>query len=184
MKLNLPLILLIIALIYFVLNSFRFEKISDFRQKVIPVYCLVMFFSFMHWNLKNTIIALILVLCSVLIAYFQFRYAEIKGTNKHDKHGRPIALIKKNWPYLLGWVMIFLLGLISQYSLTNTLNSQTIIQDLGKEVNSELFGWTVFSSSNPWCIWLLSGVSSLLYTRFLIKKDKHIKKALGKKPFS
>ncbi|KEP88515.1 hypothetical protein X279_00965 [Oenococcus oeni IOEB_0501] len=181
MKLNALFILVLFWAIFRVTSkSLKFEKLTRFTSVVIPIYSMIMFIVTMIWNLKNFIVLLFLFIVSIFIAIFQVSKVEFKETTELDKHDRPVVYIRKGYPYLLGWIIIILVG-IGCSALFESLTASSIFKEIFSEIKGELLVYSTFSQQKNWYIWLLSGTTSFLYTEFLKRKNPLIKEALQKK---
>ena len=96
-----------------------------------------------------------------------------------DKHDRPVVYIRKGYPYLLGWIIIILVG-IGCSALFESLTASSIFKEIFSEIKGELLVYSTFTQQKNWYIWLLSGTTSFLYTEFLKRKNPLIKEALQK----
>lgn len=163
------------------LHAFEFEKISRLELLSIPVYSLIMFLVTMTWSQKNLIAAVILILIAGVIGWFQTSKTEIKITKEIDRHQRPVVLIKKGLPYILGWFMIFVLGLMMHVFHHSSIAISDIFSEFAHELFKDISVITRFTSNDSWYIWALSGVSSMAYTYFLEKKEKRLKGILHQK---
>ncbi|MDA2880817.1 hypothetical protein PEG85_07740 [Lactococcus cremoris] len=88
-------------------HSFEFEKVSRLELVVLPLYSTLMFFITMTWKEEDIIVAIVLFLLSFLIGWLQSSKVEFKDEGKKDKYERPIILMKKNWTYIIGWIILF-----------------------------------------------------------------------------
>ncbi|MDM5145582.1 hypothetical protein ICE98_02716 [Lactococcus lactis] len=61
----------------------------------------------MTWK-EDIIVAIVLFLLSFLVGWLQASKVEFKDEGKEDKYQRPIVLMKKNWSYIIGWGILFL----------------------------------------------------------------------------
>ncbi|ABJ57224.1 hypothetical protein [Oenococcus oeni] len=180
MKLNALFILVLFWAIFRVTSkSLKFEKLTRFTSVVIPIYSVIMFIVTMIWNLKNFIVLLFLFIVSIFIAIFQVSKVEFKETTELDKHDRPVVYIRKGYPYLLGWIIIILVG-VGCSALFESLTASSIFKEIFSEIKGELLVYSTFSQQKNWYIWLLSGTTSFLYTEFLKRKNPLIKEALQK----
>ena len=159
-------------------KALRFEKVTRFEQSTVPAYAMVMFLLTMSWTSKEIIVLAVLAVLSAGIGWFQASQLEVKHTSEHDRHGRPIILIKKNWPYLAGWVAVFVLGVATEIWHVGEVSSGEVIKKLAVEVRGELFSFMQFGHSYSWYIWAISAVSSLMFSRTLRQKDELISEAI------
>lgn len=104
----------IILLIYkFVKGTFEYEKVTRFELVIIPLYSAIMMVLSLERVISLTAAGLtvILLILGASIGFLQASQTQIKDTNKLDSHQRPILKVKRNWPYLAGWLVSFALGI-------------------------------------------------------------------------
>ena len=160
------------------LHAFEFEKISRLKLLSIPVYSILMFFATMRWTSENFFTAFILILAAGFIGWFQTIKSEIKVTDELDRHQRPVILIKKGFPYILGWIAIFVLGIMMHFFHHASIAIDDIFSEFAHELLKDIAVFTRFSSKDSWYVWALSGVSSMTFTFFLEKKEARLKDIL------
>ena len=104
----------IILLIYkFIKGTFEYEKVTRFELIIIPVYSAIMMVLSLE-NVRSLTAAgltIILLILGASIGFLQASKTQIKDTNKLDSHQRPILKVKRNWPYLVGWLVSFAIGI-------------------------------------------------------------------------
>lgn len=76
-------------------EAFHFEKISRFESVFLPFYSIYMFLISFSFSVKNFIMLIVIFILAVAISIYQSRDVNIKATDKVDKKGRPVFLIKK-----------------------------------------------------------------------------------------
>lgn len=175
------LILLILLLRPFIKGTFEYEKITRKEMVILPVYSLIMMLVSLdtHMNLKDILLTFLLLILGIFIGWLQARGVSIQDNGKTDQYGRPIIKIKRNWPYLIGWIIIFILNIGLQIYFGKNLSTQTISSslavDLLKDVSTVFF---IFWHSE-WFVWVLTVASTLGYRVSIIRKDPRIKQAVG-----
>lgn len=170
-------LLLIIAIFFLSRKSFQFEKLKD--SNFIAIYCIVLFFVTMIWDRFNIILLACIALVSAGIGWFQSSKIELKKSeNADEKSG---YLIKKNYPYLIGWLLVIILGIAIECFINGSFFSE-IVESFAGEVKAEILPFSIFGSERPWYIWALSGFSSLTYMGFVRLKKRRIENELANKP--
>ncbi|MEG0373869.1 MAG: hypothetical protein RR583_08215 [Enterococcus sp.] len=164
------------------MHAFEFKKSSRLELLSIPVYSLIMFLVTMTWTQENLITAIILILVAGWIGWFQASKSEIKVTEELDRYQRPIILIKKGLPYLLGWLAIFILGIVMHGLHHSTITVSAIFSEFGHELLKDISLFSRFNSKDSWYIWAISGVSSMTFTYCLEQKEDRLKEILHQKP--
>lgn len=93
------------------------------------------------------------------------------------RRGYPTILIKKNRSYVIGWLAVLVLGVLFNISFAQHVDSQHLVTELLQDLKKEILLITTFTTESPWYIWLLSGLTTYLYTHRLVKRNKEM---LGK----
>ena len=181
MKFNILFMLIFFGVIFRVVRKpFEFEKLNSFTNVFIPFYSIIMFAITMVWNLTNIIILLLLLILSVFIALFQASKVQIKKVTRKDDNNQLLVYVRKGYPYLLGWVAIFFVGIACSLFF-EPVTKELIFREFFSEIKSEFLAYSIFSQQKNWFIWLMSGATSFLYTKILEFKDSDIKNALHNK---
>ncbi len=173
-------ILLILLLRPFIKGTFEYEKITRKEMVILPIYSFIMMIVSIntHMNWQDILLTLLLFALGLFIGWLQARGVSIKDDGKSDKYGRPIIKIRRNWPYLVGWIFIFALNIGMQVYFgkhldVEDLSSDSVI-DLLKDASSAFF---IFWHSE-WFVWVLTVASTLGYRMSIIRKDPRIKEAV------
>ncbi|GAJ26755.1 hypothetical protein JCM15457_1700 [Liquorilactobacillus sucicola DSM 21376 = JCM 15457] len=178
MKFNALFMLIFLGVIFQVVRKpFEFEKLTKFTNVFIPFYSIIMFITTMVWNLTNIVILLFLLMLSVFIALFQASKVQIKKMPGKGNNNQMLVYVRKGYPYLLGWVIIFLTG-IGCSLFFESVTKEFIFRELFSEIKSEFLVYSIFSQQKNWYVWLMSGVTSFLYIKILEFKNPDIKSAL------
>ena len=119
-------------------HSFEFEKVSRLELVVLPLYSTLMFFITMTWKEEDIIVAIVLFLLSFLIGWLQSSKVEFKDEGKKDKYERPIILMKKNWTYIIGWIILFLVIIGAHFYANSHLELEEIVTEFWKEMVKEI----------------------------------------------
>lgn len=175
-------LLLYLILIYGIYRvaskAFKFEKVSRFEQITLPGYSLIMFLITMSWKTSEIGLLVLVVVLSALIGWYQASGVTIQRTAEHDKFKRPIVLVKQNWPYIVGWVAVFVLGIACEIWHVGRISNAHILRELGEVVREELFTFMKFGNAYSWYIWAISAVSGFTYMWVLHRKEPEIAAAI------
>ncbi|MCH4172622.1 MAG: hypothetical protein LKF36_15490 [Lactobacillus sp.] len=176
-------LLLLLGVVHITRKAFRFEQIGRFEHVILPIYSLIMFLSGMVWQTKDVLIMLGLIIIASLIGYYQASKVEIKIEPQLDNAQRPLVKIKKNRPYVIGWFLVFIIGALCSFWLEPTAD-HSLLAELAQEIEGDLWIGFKFGAHNTWFTWLLAGVTSFSFVRFLQAKDRRIQAALKSKHHS
>lgn len=174
----------VILLIYkFVKGTFEYEKVTRFDLVIIPAYSAVMMLlSFKNIQSTTAIcIAIILLLVGVSIGFLQASKVKISDTNKVDSHQRPILKVKRNWPYLIGWLITFAIGIGVEIFYGVHLNAGEVSQELFEEVLKDLSVVALLSGHSTWFVWLLNVATSFTYGACIVIRHPKIRDAIRRK---
>ena len=89
--------------------------------------------NIMTWKEEDIIVAIVLFLLSFLIGWLQSSKVEFKDEGKKDKYERPIILMKKNWTYIIGWIILFLVIIGAHFYANSHLELEEIVTEFWKE---------------------------------------------------
>ncbi len=162
-------ILLLLLLYKFIHGTFEYEKVTRFEMVLIPAYSLVMMVITLKEDssLGKIIASIMLLILGILIGLFQLSGVRIKTTGKVDQFQRPVVLVKRNWSYLIGWIIVFILIIIFSAHYNPTLNHNDIIDELFTEIIRDLFAIAYLNIKNEWFVWVLNVATSFTYDIFL-----------------
>lgn len=175
------LILLLLLLRPFIKGTFKYEKITRKEMVILPVYSLIMMLVSLdtHMNLKDILLTFLLLILGIFIGWLQALGVNIQDNGETDQYGRPIIKIKRNWPYLLGWIIIFIINIGLQIYFGKNLSTETISSSLAVDLLKDIStGFFIFWHSE-WFVWVLTVASTLGYRVSIIRKDPRIKQAIG-----
>ena len=162
----------VILLIYkFIKGTFEYEKVTRFELIIIPVYSAIMMVLSLE-NVRSLTAAgltIILLILGASIGFLQASKTQIKDTNKLDSHQRPILKVKRNWPYLVGWLVSFAIGISVEVFYGAHINAT--------EISTIAF----FRSHNAWFIWVLNVATSFTYGACLMVRYPKIREAVRRK---
>ena len=112
---------------------------------ILPIYSFIMMIVSIntHMNWQDILLTLLLFALGLFIGWLQARGVSIKDDGKSDKYGRHIIKIRRNWPYLVGWIFIFALNIGMQVYFGKHLDvedlSSDLVIDLLKDASSAFF---------------------------------------------
>lgn len=166
----------------FISKAYKLEELSPLEARVMPKFAFIMLLIHMEWRLSQLLLLIPIFLVSLAIAYLQVSRVDIQDKGEQDKHGRPIILIRKNTPYVIGWFLIVLAGVLLAVVLEGEhLSTSHFVQELFTEVRKESLKYFFFSQHSDWYIWALTAFTNFTFTRLLIWKCPAIKEAIRKK---
>lgn len=155
-------LILIVLVFHICKKAYHYERVSRFHHFIIPVYSLILFLITMKWNPSDLRILACLLPAAILIGLFQTTGIEVKR-RRDPKTDKKHYYIKENTPFVIGWVVMLVIGIamgeIFGHEGFMSLFSDKIFEDIIEEINP----LSIFVTSHPWYIWLLSGVSSLVF---------------------
>lgn len=167
----------------FIKGTFEYEKVTRFKLVIIPIYsAIMMIFSFMKVYSPLTLcVTAILLVLGFLIGRFQISQVQIKNTGQFDSYDRPIIKIKRNWSYLVGWLITFALGIGVELLSGSHLNAGEISSELFTEILKDLSIIAFFRGHSAWFIWVLNVATSFTYGSYLMLRYPKIREAVQKK---
>lgn len=80
--------------------------------------------------------------------------------------------MKKNWTYIIGWIILFLVIIGAHFYANSHLELEEIVTEFWKEMVKEILIFARFNAKNGWETWLITGISSLTFTCFIKSKTK------------
>ena len=83
-----------------------------------------------------------------------------------------IILMKKNWSYIIGWGILFLLIIGAHFYSNSHMEVEEVVTEFWKEIVKEISIFARFNAKDGWETWLITGVSSLTFTAFIKSKNK------------
>ncbi len=169
-------LLLLLLLFFFIKKQFKYDEVKRIYILIIPVFSIIMFISRFTPSKSNLIYLSVIAIIAALISWYQARYTQVKIESDLDKYGRKQALIKGGYPYLIGWILVFIVELGLIWSKTGKIN---LLKTLTSDLRLELFEFSRFSSNeSEWFIWALSGFTAYFYSLWLRLYNSDVKNAL------
>ncbi|WP_155891419.1 hypothetical protein [Ligilactobacillus apodemi] len=163
-------VILLGAVSYMCLRAFKFEQVSRLNAVSVPFYAIGMFLFKAVWSVEALITMVILFGISSLIGWYQAKDAIMQDTAKFDKYGRPIKLIRAGNSYIIGWFLVFIVGMGLAALADHGLSIAYLLEEFSEDVFGNLFVVGDIATNNTWYLWEISGVSNLAYTYFLERK--------------
>lgn len=176
--------LFMILLIYkFIRGTFEYEKVTRLDLVIIPAYsAIMMLLSFRNiQSIQATCVAIILLLIGILLGFFQASKVMVNDTDNFDTYQRPILKVKRNWPYLVGWLITFMIGISIEIFYGAHFNMREVSQELFKEVLKDLSVVALFSEHSTWFIWILNVATSFTYGTCIVTRYPKIREAIRRK---
>lgn len=170
-------IILFILLIYsFVKGTFEFEPVTRRSLIIIPAYAFVMMVLALHEEhfAHKVLLTILLLIIGILIGFFQATRVSVTGPQGKDRYGRPIIKVKRNWPYLFGWIVVFVIDIIIEFA-----DQAAVFEELFKEILKDLSSIAFFSFSNEWFVWALTMATSFVYGISLLARYPAIRRAVA-----
>ncbi len=177
------LILLILLIYMFVKGAFEFERVTRTEMIILPLYSLIMMVITLSQERSWTTLglAIILLLLGIMIGFFQATRVEIKDTGEVDEYQRPIIKAKRNWPFLVGWILVFVMSIAVELFLGTEMSGDDISHELFKELLRDMSSFVFLSTANTWIIWVLNVATSITYDGYLLMRYPKIRQAVRKK---
>lgn len=170
-------IILILLILGFTRNAFRYEKISRFAAITIPGYSLIMGIISLLAHSIDWIMFVSVIVIGLVIGYIQTLSVKVKLTDQVDKFQRPQIEIYRGWWFLIGWIMIFLVGIGFAQFFGEKVD---ILKELSLEILKDLWLFNNFHIKSSWFVYLMSAFASLSYLLTLFKKEPLIKQAIAR----
>jgi hypothetical protein len=121
------------------------------------------------------------VLIGVAIGFLQAGRTQVRDTNKFDTHQRPILEVKRNWPYLLGWLVSFAIGIGVEVFYGARLNVDEVSRELFTEILKDLSVVAMLRGQSTWYVWILNVATSFTYGGCLLVRYPKIRAAVRSK---
>ena len=169
-------VVLLVLVIRICAKSYKFSSINILHHYLIPIYSIIVFLITMKYNAEDWRMLAVLFPVAVGIGWFQTTGMVIEG--KYNAQENAVSYVfKRNTQYIIGWIVTIVLGI----TLTAVMKGQAISQLFDKkivnDVIQDLDPFYVFTTSHPWYIWLISGVSSFSFTVFAKRKISAFEKS-------
>ncbi|MFK5221607.1 hypothetical protein ACI3PI_09155 [Lactobacillus helveticus] len=95
------------------------------------------------------------------------RNVKVKISNKKDKLGLPKVKIKRGWYYLLGWIIIFIIGILVELFYGAEMDKTELSEKLIIKILRDISSIVMFTNKSSWFIWVLNVSSSWTYDTYL-----------------
>lgn len=163
-------IFLLLLIINFIKGTFEYERVTRLRLVLIPFYSIFMMVASLKRDYSLQTLALVVVLLAIGLAVgvYQAKQVQVKVTGEVDRYQRPIVEVKRNWPYLLGWIVVFALQLAFEVYFGMELTGHEFSQTLLKEIIRDLSVLAFFGTHNSWFVWVLNVATSWAYASCLL----------------
>ncbi|MBO3090634.1 hydrophobic protein [Schleiferilactobacillus harbinensis] len=169
-------ILLAVALRFFTRHIFQYEKISRLEMVIVPAYTLIMGCVLIIKRPPALLPLVLTVVIGALVGWFQATGLVLQVTDEQDENQRPIVKARRNWQYLLGWIVIFAYGILFAWWSGERVS---IMGELTDELVKDLFVFKNFSQAASWNIMLQSAVASIVYIMLAIRKEPRVWAAIA-----
>ncbi|MGX7350924.1 hypothetical protein RU97_GL000363 [Enterococcus canis] len=174
-------ILLLFLVIIFSRKTFAYEKVTRVRFWLIPLYGVVMtIYSFDSREGQLGLLFAVL-LAAIVIGYLETLSAKTSKESV-DVYGRPMIKVKKGLSFIIGWLLVFILGAVIEVIEGKSFDTNTFIWKVIDDIEYDTMFYKVFATHNTSRIWLLVSVSSLAYLYFLNRREPALRQAIGRKP--
>ena len=114
------------------------------------------------------LVTLFLILFGIAIGLFQTRNVKVKISNEKDKLGLPKVKIKRGGDYLVGWIIIFILGILVELFYGAEMDKTELSEKLIIEILRDISSIVMFTNKSSWFIWVLNVSSSWTYDTYLL----------------
>ena len=112
------------------------------------------------------LVTLFLILFDIAIGLFQTRNVKVKISNEKDKLGLP--KVKRGGHYLVGWIIIFILGILVELFYGAEMDKTELSEKLIIEILRDISSIVMFTNKSSWFIWVLNVSSSWTYDTYLL----------------
>ena len=166
-----------LVLYNFIRDTFRFEPVTRTSFIILPIYATIMTVISMIVELKEWHFSVILTLAliGVLLGWFQTFSLRVIQIDKHSHDKSSGFKYCRGWSYLYGFILIFIVEIITDFSLGERVTFKGVFFELINEILRERFKFLPY---NGWVIWLLLAVTTSVYTLILIHRYPIITKVL------
>jgi hypothetical protein len=164
-------ILLLFLLHTLVKGTFHYTRIKRWRIILIPTYTLFMVIISVdrHPTAEKFRFLAIIFIVGMLIGKYQASGVQIIDTGKR-RLGRPVIMAKRNWPYLIGWIIIFSADIALQLYFGLHMNSDSITDEFVEYIIKNLNPVLMVFFHTDWYIWTLTASSYLGYYYNLVAR--------------
>lgn len=154
----------------FIKGTFEYERVTRLKLVLIPFYSIFMMVASLKrdFSLQTLALAGALLAVGLAVGVYQAKQVQVHVTGKVDQYQRPIVEVKRNWPYLLGWIVIFAFQLAFEIYFGMELTGHEFSQALLKEILRDLSVLAFFGAPNAWFVWVLNVATSWAYAACLL----------------
>ena len=163
-------IFLIILIYSFLKTTVEYETATRLSLIIIPLYSAIMMILGIGQNFTplTMLVALFLILFGIAIGLFQTRNVKVEISNEKDKLGLPKVKIKRGGHYLVGWIIIFILGILVELFYGAEMDKTELSEKLIIEILRDISSIVMFTNKSSWFIWVLNVSSSWTYDTYLL----------------
>ncbi|MFR0771170.1 MAG: hydrophobic protein [Limosilactobacillus pontis] len=177
-----PIILFVLLIYSFIRGTFEAEAVTRKSLVIIPSYALVMMIcSLAEENFNHKLILTAILLVVGILIGLSGHKSNCYRHPRTDRYGRPIIKVKRNWPYLFGWIIVFVIDIAIEFTDQASINGNAVVQELVKEILKDLSSIAFFSFSNEWFVWVLTVATSFAYGITLLVKYPKIRQAVARR---
>lgn len=165
------LIILFLFLIHTLLKgTFGYSRLSRRDMLLIPTYTLLMVIISVdrHLTGRKLLFLIILFVIGALIGRYQASGVVIR-TAGQTRHGHPLIKAKRNWPYLIGWIFIFVIDVTIQVYFGLHMNADEVANEFIDYLLKNLNPIFMVFFHTDWYIWTLTFASYFGYYRGLVR---------------
>lgn len=172
-------LLFILFLIYkFIHGTFKADTATRFSLIIILIYSAIMMILAIkyEYSILTIIATFALSFIGIIIGIFQAYGAEVSISDNLNKYHVPKITIKRGLNYLIGWIIIFILGLLIKLLFEQNINHKEIFGELSTELLRDLSKIFFFTDHSTWFMWILNTSSSWTYDTYLFLKYPTLRK--------
>lgn len=164
-------------------GTFSYTRIRRRNIILIPTYTLSMVIISVdrHLTSKKIIFLIILFVLGILIGQYQASGVTIKDQGKVDRFKRPIIMAKRNWPYLTGWIFIFIIDISIQIYFGIHMNTDEVTNEFIDYILKNLNPIFMVFFHTDWYIWTITAASYFGYYRSLVIRFPKVRQILKAK---
>lgn len=170
-------IFLFILLYFFLKGTGEYETATRVSLVIIPLYSAIMMIIGIGQNFTplTMLITLFLIIVGIAVGLFQTRNVKIKISDEKNKYGVPKVKIKRGWYYLVGWIIIFIIGILAELFYGAEMDKTELSEKLVIEILRDLSSIVMFTNKSSWFIWVLNVSSSWTYDTYLFMQHPKLR---------
>ena len=175
-------ILLLFLLHTLVKGTFHYTRIKRWRIILIPAYTILMVIISVdrHPTIDKIRLLVILFIIGELIGKYQA--SKVQVVNTHKRHlGYPILIAKRNWPYLIGWILVFSADITLQVYFGFHMTVESLTDEFFEYIIKNLNPVLMIFFHTDWYIWTLTAASYFGYYYHLVAQHPEVHKVLHKR---